>query len=70
MLAEYDDPVLKVLAMVSAVLRVIGNGVKLLKDIGGKLMKKRNIFNMKLAYVVETLLVVGNLGDTLSRYWL
>ena len=70
MLAEYDDPVLKVLAMVSAVLRVIGNGVKLLKDIGGKLMKKRNMFIVKLAYVVETLLVVGNLGDTLSRYWL
>lgn len=70
MFAEYDDPVLKVLAMVSAVLRVIGNGVKLLKDIGGKLMKKRNMFIVKLAYVVETLLVVGNLGDTLSRYWL
>ena len=70
MLAEYDDPVFKVLAMVSAVLRVIGNSIKLLKNIGGMLMKISNIFNMKLAYVVETLLVVGNLGDTLSRYWL
>ncbi len=63
MLAEYDDPVFKVLAMVSAVLRLIGNTFILIKNIGGKLMKKSNTIYMKLAYVVETLLVVGNLGD-------
>ena len=37
--ADYGDPVLKVLAIVSAILRVIGNGFKVLKIIGGMLMK-------------------------------
>lgn len=62
MLAEYDDPVFNVLAIVSAVLRVIGNTFNLIKNIGGKFMKKRNIIIMKLVCVVKILLVVGNLG--------
>lgn len=71
MFAEYGAPIFSVLAMVSAVLRLIGNTFILIKNIGDKIMKKNNNFiNTKLAYVVETLLVVGNLGDTLSRYWL
>ena len=71
MFAEYGAPVFSVLAMVSAVLRLIGNTFILIKNIGDTIMKKNNNFiNTKLAYVVETLLVVGNLGDTLSRYWL
>jgi hypothetical protein len=52
------------LALVSAVLRVIGNGINLLKIIGGILMRNlRNIIKTKLANGVETLLVVGNLGE-------
>lgn len=65
MFAEYDDPVFYVLAMVSAVLRLIGNMFNLIKNIGGKIMKIKNTVIMKLAYVVETLLVVGNLGGCL-----
>ena len=63
MFAEYDDPVFKVLAMVSAVLRLIGNTFNLIKNMGGKLMKKSYTIILKLTYVVETLLVVGNLGE-------
>lgn len=60
--ADYGDPVLNVLAIVSAILRVIGNGFKLLKNIGGMLMKKSNIICRMLNKGVETLLAVGNLG--------
>ena len=57
---------MKVLALLSAVLRVIGNCVKLLKIIGGNLMDKMmsvsNTIIKKLTNGVETLLVAGNLG--------
>lgn len=65
--ADYGDPVLMILAIVSAVLRVIGNGFKLLKNIGGMLMKKSNTISRMLNKGVETLLAVGNLGALKSR---
>lgn len=72
MLAEYDNPVIYVLGLISAVLRVITNLFKLLKFIGGKAMDRiNNISNTiveKLTNVVETLLVVGNLGVIMSYY--
>jgi hypothetical protein len=72
LLAEYDNPVVYVLGLMSAVLRVITNLFKLLKFIGGNVMYRiNNISNTivkKLTNVVETLLVVGNLGVIMSYY--
>ena len=70
MLAEYDDPVIYALALTSAVLRVFGNSVKLIKMKGDNLMDKLNIFVINiikrmLTNVVEILLVVGNLGGNI-----
>jgi hypothetical protein len=70
LLAEYDDPDIYVLSLLSAVLRVFGNIVKLLKIKGGKHMEKVKIFinntiKRMLTNVVETLLVVGNLGGNI-----
>ena len=51
--------------MVSAVIRSIGNGYKLIKIIGGRLMDTLETkFNSihQIDFVMETLLVVGNLG--------
>ena len=67
MLADYDDPIVEVLALLSAMLRVAGNIVKLFKIIGGRIMNILKIIKdtivKKLANVVETPLVVGNLGE-------
>ena len=62
---KYDDPVVKVLALLGVVLRVIGNIDKFFKIMGGKTMNiiMKNTIVKKLANVAETLLVVGNLGD-------
>lgn len=59
--AVCDDPMIGMLSLVSAVLRVIGNGCKFFIIIGGKLMKIRNTIVNKLAKGVDILLVVGNM---------
>ena len=61
--AVYDDPMMEILALVSAVLRVIGNGYLLYRVVGGRLMKIRNIIVKKLTKSAETLLIVGNMGE-------
>lgn len=65
--ADYGNPVLKVLVITSAVLRAIGNGFRLLNNIGGMLMKKSNTVCRMLNKGVEILLAVGNLGALKSR---
>lgn len=61
--AVYDDPMMEILSLVSAVLRVIGNGYLLYRIIGGRLMKIRNNIVEKLTKSAETLLIVGNMGE-------
>ncbi len=64
--AVYDDPVITVLSLASAVMRVIGNIYKLLIIMGGKQMSNlSNIIKNKLTSGVEMLLVVGNMGETI-----
>lgn len=56
--------------LISALLKTIGNSYKLLKSIGGTLMDtletKFELFS-KTNFVMETLLVVGNLGAFLAN---
>ena len=47
MFAEYGAPIFSVLAMVSAVLRLIGNTFILIKNIGDKIMKKKIISSIR-----------------------
>ncbi len=71
MSAVIDEPMMSLLSLTSAVMRVIGNGVKLLFIIGGKLMRNlRNIIHNQLAIGVEILLTVGNMGGINSARWL
>ena len=57
--------------MISAVIRSIGNCYKLIKIIGGKLMDiletKYNSIH-QIDFVMETLLVVGNLGASIANH--
>ena len=62
--AVYDDPVITLLSLASAVMRVIGNIYKLFTIIGGRQMRNlSNIIKKKLTAGVEMLLVVGNMGE-------
>lgn len=71
MSAVFDDPMMSMLSLVSAVMRVIGNGFKLLIIIGGKVMKNMsNDIQKQLASGVEILLTVGNMGGINSARWL
>lgn len=71
MSAVYDDPMINMLSLTSAAMRVIGNGVKLLIIIGGKLMRNlRYTIQNKLALGVEILLTVGNMGGINSARWM
>ena len=64
--AVYDDPVITVLSLASAVMRVIGNIYKLFTIIGGRQMRNlSNIIKKKLTAGVEMLLVVGNMGEAI-----
>ena len=64
--AVYDDPVITVLSLASAVMRVIGNIYKLFTIIGGRQMRNlSNIIKKKLTAGVEMLLVVGSMGEAI-----
>ena len=64
--AVYDDPVITVFSLASAVMRVIGNIYKLFTIIGGRQMRNlSNIIKKKLTAGVEMLLVVGNMGEAI-----
>ena len=57
--------------MISAVIRSIGNSYKLIKIMGGKLMDilKTKYYSIhQIDFVMETLLVVGNLGASIANH--
>ena len=57
--------------MISAVIRSIGNSYKLIKIIGGKFMdtlETKFSSTHQINFVMETLLVVGNLGASIVNH--
>lgn len=66
MTAVYDDPVINVLMFTSAVIRFIGNILKLKIIIGGKRMRNLSIIiKNKLSTGIKMFLVVGNIGESI-----
>lgn len=69
MTAVYDDPVINVLMFTSAVIRFIGNILKLKIIIGGKRMRNLSIIiKNKLSTGIKMFLVVGNMGESIITH--